>query len=111
MYAQAFFGSVGDFATPTAVGQRHITARLNSIIARVDGDGSAIQIQCHAVIFGKAPSVRQRHIHRQIVVARVGQCALFAPRLPCNVEVLRIALAILVVAFLAADRVLYQSCT
>ena len=107
MYAQAFLGAVGDFAAPTAVGQRHITARLNSIIARVDGDGSAIQIQSQSLVVAliKDPSVRQRHIHRQIVVARVRQCGCIAPRLPCNVEVLRIALAILVVAFLAADRV------
>ena len=106
MYAQAFLGAVGDFAAPTAVGQRHNTARLNSIIARVDGDGFAIQIQCHAVNFGKAPSVRQRHIRRQVVVARIiGQCGCIAPRLPCYVGVLWLALAIHVVAYLAADRV------
>ena len=72
MYAQAFLGAVGDFAAPTAVGQRHSTARLNSIIARVDGDGFAIQIQCHSSLIAKGPSVLQRHIRRQIVVTIVG---------------------------------------
>ena len=72
MYAQAVFGDVGDFSAPTAVGQRHITARLNSITALFVGDGFAIQIQCHSSATVKDPSALQRHIRRQIVVTLAG---------------------------------------